>query len=116
MDIYFTELGTEIRMINIYGPCHHWENFWEPLLSAKILQSDNIILGGDLNFSLGFRDSWRSAAQFDPITDYMTNLLEQTNFMDIPMQRYLPTWRNRRVGDVALARRLDRFIMKGPLL
>lgn len=26
-DIYSTELGNEIRMINIYGPCHHREDF-----------------------------------------------------------------------------------------
>eukprot|EP00253_Pinus_taeda_P020757 PITA_20757 len=32
------------------------------------------------------------------------------------MQKLLPTWRNRRVGDAALARRLDRFIMKDTLL
>eukprot|EP00253_Pinus_taeda_P015017 PITA_15017 len=32
------------------------------------------------------------------------------------MNKPLPTWRNRRVGEAALARRLDRFLMKGPLL
>eukprot|EP00253_Pinus_taeda_P020087 PITA_20087 len=32
------------------------------------------------------------------------------------MQKILPTWRNRRVGDAALARRLDRFLMKETLL
>eukprot|EP00253_Pinus_taeda_P031782 PITA_31782 len=31
------------------------------------------------------------------------------------MQHLLPTWRNRRVGDAALTRRLDRFLMKGNL-
>jgi len=55
-------------------------------------------------------------AQIDPITDHMTNLLEQTNFIDVPMYKPLPTWRNKRVRDAALARRLDKFLMKGPLL
>lgn len=46
----------------------------------------------------------------------MTKILEQTNFMDVPMQKPLPTWRNRRVGTMALAHRLDRFLLKGSLL
>jgi len=46
----------------------------------------------------------------------MTNLLEQYNFINVPMNKPLPTWRNRRVGEAALAQRLDRFLMKGPLL
>eukprot|EP00253_Pinus_taeda_P017589 PITA_17589 len=66
-DIYPTEMGTEIRMINIYGPYHHRENLWERILAANIFQSDNIILGGDLNFSLGYSKSWGHHAQADPL-------------------------------------------------
>jgi len=53
-DTFSTELGTDIRLINVYGPCHHREDLWEHLLASNILQLDNIIMGGDLNFSLGF--------------------------------------------------------------
>lgn len=115
LDIFSAELGMNLRVVNVYAPCSQRESFWQHLLHLSMMNEDRVIIGGDLNFSLGFRESWGSDAQFDPITDYMTNLLEQTNFMDIPMQRLLPTWRNRRVGDVALARRLDRFLMKGTL-
>ena len=55
-------------------------------------------------------------AQVDSISGFMTNLLEQFNFVDVPMNKPLPTWRNRKVGEAALGRRLDRFLMKGPLL
>eukprot|EP00253_Pinus_taeda_P003595 PITA_03595 len=55
-------------------------------------------------------------AQVDSITGYMTDLLERHNLIDVPMHKPLPTWRNRRIGVAALARRLDRFIMKGPLI
>eukprot|EP00253_Pinus_taeda_P010409 PITA_10409 len=46
----------------------------------------------------------------------MTNLLEQHNLVDIPTNKPLPTWRNRRVRDVALARRLDHSLIKVPLM
>jgi len=115
-DIISIEIGLPLRIINIYGPCHQRENFWRKLLSCNILSLDNIIIGGDLNFSLGFSESWGASAQIDPITDYMRRLLEQQDFIDIPIQKPHPTWRNRRTGAAALARRLDRFLMKGPLI
>lgn len=57
-DIYSAELGSEIRVLNIYGPCHHRDIFWEMLLGTDIIQAYNLIIGGDLNFSLGFSESW----------------------------------------------------------
>eukprot|EP00253_Pinus_taeda_P035172 PITA_35172 len=45
----------------------------------------------------------------------MTDLLERHDLIDVPMIKILPTWRNRRIGEAALARRLDRFIMKGTM-
>jgi len=52
----------------------------------------------------------------DPLSGYMMNLLEQHNLSDVPMNKPLPTWRNRRFGDATLVRRLDRFLIKAPLL
>eukprot|EP00253_Pinus_taeda_P033192 PITA_33192 len=116
IDLFSSKLGTNLRVVNIYGPCQQRENFWQHMLNLSILSSDNIILGGDLNFSLGFCKSWGSMAQVDSILGFMTNLLEQYNFVDVPMNNPLPTWRNMRVGEAALVRRLDRFLMKGSLL
>eukprot|EP00253_Pinus_taeda_P031803 PITA_31803 len=115
LDIYSADLGMNLRIVNVYAPCSQRESFWQHLLNLTIMNEDRVVIGGDLNFSLGFRESWGSAAQIDPITNYMTNLLAQSNLMDIPMQKVLPTWRNRRVGDAALAHRLDRFLMKDAL-
>lgn len=57
-DIFSSELGKELRLINMYGPCHNKVEFWDPFLSTYLLQADNIILGGDLNFSIGHANSW----------------------------------------------------------
>lgn len=116
LDIFSAEMGMNLRVLNVYTPCNQREKFWQRLLHLNLMDEEQTIICGDLNFSLGFRESWGSAAQIDSITDYMTSLLEQTNFVDVPMHKLLPTWRNRRVGDAALACRLDRFIMKDTLL
>eukprot|EP00253_Pinus_taeda_P031439 PITA_31439 len=115
-DIFSKDLGLSLRIINIYGPCEQREGFWRTLLGRTLMNAENLILGGDLNFSLGFRESWGSTAQADSITDFMRSLLEQHDLIDIPMHHPLPTWRNRRIGPAALARRLDRFLMKGSLV
>ena len=93
LDIFSAELGMTLRVVNVYAPCTQRESFWQHLLNLTIMNEDQVFIRGDLNFSLGFRESWGSTAQIDPITDYMTNLLAQTNFMDIPMQKILPTWK-----------------------
>jgi len=115
-DLFSADLGTTLRVINIYGPCQQRESFWNNLLGLSILSVEHLIIGGDLNFSLGYGESWGASAQIDPLTAFMTDLLDRHDLSDVPMIKPLPTWRNRRIGDAALARRLDRFLMKGTLL
>eukprot|EP00253_Pinus_taeda_P034258 PITA_34258 len=115
-DIFLADLGLSLRIVNIYGPCQQRERFWRQFFNRNLMALDRIILGRDMNFSMGFRESWGSMVQVDTITEFMRNTLDQNDFIDIPMQKPLPTRRNRRVGASALARRLDRFLMKGPLI
>jgi len=116
LDIFSADLGKALRVINIYGPCQQRESFWNHLLGLSLLADDHLIIGGDLNFSLGFGESWGASTQIDALTRHMTDLLERHDLSDVPMVKPLPTWQNRRIGDAALARRLDRFLMRGTLL
>eukprot|EP00253_Pinus_taeda_P026957 PITA_26957 len=111
-DIYSRDLEEEMRIINVYGPCQNRELYWRKLLSTPFLLEDNVILGGDLNFSLGFSESWGHQAQIDPLSDFFEHLLEIHHWIDIPSAKIQHTWRNNRTGDQSLARRLDRFIIK----
>eukprot|EP00253_Pinus_taeda_P035499 PITA_35499 len=115
-DIFSADLGRAFRIVNVYGPCQLREPFWNSLFNLSLMNVDHTILGGDLNFSLGFRESWGSMAKVDSITDFMRNALEQADFVDVPMHQPKPTWCNRRVGEAALAGRLDRFLPKGSLI
>lgn len=76
------------------------------------MQVDKIILGGDLNFSLGFMESWGHLVQVDGLIDVITNLLEYHHWIDIPSAKIQYTWKNNRIGEHGLAKRLDRFLIK----
>eukprot|EP00253_Pinus_taeda_P032607 PITA_32607 len=115
LDIISHQIGRTIRLINIYGPCTNRANFWRHLLEYEIFNADNILLGGDLNFSLGFCESWGHHAQIDPLTESLTSLLEDHNWIDIPSARLQYAWTNNRNGEQSLARRLDQFLVKEPL-
>jgi len=116
MDIYAHTLEFEIRIMNVYGPCVDRAIFWRSLLDSKLLQVENIILGGDLNFSLGYCESWSHSAQVDSLTDTISTLLEKHQWVDIPSARIQYTWSNNCSGDHSLARRLDRFLIKEAFL
>lgn len=81
------------------------------LLTSSTLQGDNIIVRGDLNFSMCFVESWGHNAQMDTLLAFFENLLDSHNIIDIPTAKIQPTWRNNRTREASLARRLDHFLI-----
>ncbi len=70
------------------------EEFWQHFLNIEITVVDQLIIRGDLNFSLGFGESWGSQAQVDPMSEFFRDTLDLHNLTDVPMIKPLPTWRN----------------------
>jgi hypothetical protein len=42
-----------LKILNVYGPHTDMILFWNSLFNKELLKSENLIIGGDLNFSLG---------------------------------------------------------------
>lgn len=57
VDITATKIDVPLRLINIYGPYHNRVGYWDNLMSTSLMNYENIIIGGDLNFSLGHVES-----------------------------------------------------------
>jgi hypothetical protein len=72
---------------------------------------ENLIIGGDFNFSLGEAESWGPSAHPDPQTEFFSHLLASKGFIDIAPVKLLPTWRNLRVGEAQVAKILDHFFI-----
>lgn len=68
LDILAHSVDMDLRIINVYGPCSDRGTFWRTFLESDLLQADNIIMGVDLNFSLGFCESWGHMAQVDSLS------------------------------------------------
>jgi hypothetical protein len=99
IDIFVEGLGKEFRILNVYGPYLDRTPFWETLLSLKILKVENLILGGDLNFSLGEAEVWGPSACPDQLTTRITHLFSTNGLLDITPRKLNPTWRNMRTGE-----------------
>lgn len=116
MNVLFGSSEMEFTLVNVYGPCADREHFWRSLLSCSLMSAPHLILGGDLNFSLGIAESWGPQATPDPLAEFFNSELGNSHLINIQTTKLLPTWRNRRTGNAALARRLDRFLIKQDLL
>jgi hypothetical protein len=114
-DFLVEGIGKVIRIINVYGPHTDQISFWENLLGKDLLKNDLLILGGDLNFSLGEAESWGPSAHPDNQAGFFSHLLSSNGLIDIAPLKLLPTWRNMRVGEARIAKRLDRFLISEPL-
>jgi hypothetical protein len=75
-----------------------------------------IILGGDLNFSLGEVESWGPRARPDPLTYFFNHMLRRMKLIDIPPIRLCSTWRNKRVGEDRIEKHLDHFLVSENLV
>jgi len=105
-----------IRVLNIYAPYRDRLPFWERIVSHNILLLDNLIIGGDLNMTLGLSEVWGGTSLEDPLSPYFRHLFSSNDLVDISLDLLAPTWRNGRTGGENVAKRLDRFLISGGLI
>eukprot|EP00253_Pinus_taeda_P010417 PITA_10417 len=103
-------------ILNIYGPCQGRESFWLDMMAKSFMKASMLIVGGDLNFTMGRAETWGPTAREDPLTDFFHKLIEDHHLADPHPIKLKPTWRNRRVGEDRIAKRLDRFLLSEDLI
>ena len=106
----------DLCFINLYGPYGDRELLWNNFVKTDCLLCNNLIFGGDLNFSVGFSKIWGAKARVDSLSDYFTRLMDGFGLVDIVLAVILPTWSNRRVGGENICKRLDRLLISADLL
>lgn len=75
-----------ISMVHTYI----WRNFVKSP-QRILIQSGQIIIGGDLNFTLGSSKIWGFSAHPDSIADFMLNHLKEIGLRGIQSPKLLPT-------------------------
>ena len=63
--LYSIELKLALCCVNVYGPYKDRERLWINPFKTDCLKSSKLILGGDLNFSVGFSKIWGVKAKVD---------------------------------------------------
>ena len=111
MELYSKELCFPLLLLNVYGPCQEREMFWSSFFQKSFLNHQNLIIGGDLNFSLGVSESWGANARADPLTDFFLSKITSSHLIDLSLLKARPTWRNKRVGDDWVGKKLDCFLL-----
>ena len=98
-------------IINCYGPYAQRIVFWDNILAGGLLSLPNLLLAGDLNFTISSFEVWGTHARFDPLASYFTQLIANNNLVDLSLNSPGPTWRNGRKGDAGISKRLVFFII-----
>jgi len=111
MEVQSPEFGFPLMILNIYGPCQGRASFWNELLSKSVMRNHNLVIGGDLNFSIGNAETWGPSAKADSLSYFFMNALISHNLIDVNLIKLRPTWRNCRMGEARIAKKLDRFLL-----
>eukprot|EP00253_Pinus_taeda_P036400 PITA_36400 len=116
LEAFSPKIGFPILFLNVYGPCQGRESFWNLFLSKSLLKNRSLILGGDLNFSMGNVEAWGPFAREDPLSEFFANTLQAHNLIDVNLIKVKPTWRNRRAVEGRVAKRLDHFLISEDMI
>eukprot|EP00253_Pinus_taeda_P009579 PITA_09579 len=116
MEVISPDFPSPFQIVNIYGPCQGRELFWTDLLAKSLMNLPLMVVGGDLNFSLGRAEAWGPSAREDPLSDFFFQALLDKKLTDPSPIKLKPTWRNRISGEDRIAKRLDRFLISEGLI
>jgi hypothetical protein len=95
--------------INVYGPYDNKVSFWEGMLSQEFVRR-NIVMDGDLNFSMRKDEIWEGVSFHDPLANYFLNKAE-VGLLDVELVKLIPTWRNMRLGEDRVAKEINHFLI-----
>ena len=116
VSLYSIQPKMPLSFVNVYDPYLERERFWNNPFSNECIEKSNLILGRDLNSSLGFSEIWGAQARVDNLSDFFTLKLVDFGLVDIEPSTLLPTWSNRRVGVDNISKRLDQVLVSTDLL
>ena len=80
-----------LTILNIYGPYLNRVPFWNDLLSKSFISNRKVILGGDLNFSLGCAEVWVPSVMLDYLAPFFSNAFSYHDLLDIGPIQLSPT-------------------------
>ena len=75
MDLFWAEANLHLNLISIYGPYSDRVTLWESVQASQFLKREKVVIGGDLNFTLGVHEIWGTNARTYSLASFFKNLL-----------------------------------------
>jgi len=72
-----------------------------------LLDSKNMILVGDLNYTTGVDKVWGVVVELDKLADYFKCMFLDHHLINLLQNEIVPTWRNNRSGLDSISKCLD---------
>ena len=116
MTVQGLDHGDPIDVFNVYGLYINCIPFLDNILQLELFFGDLVVIGGDINLSLGQAEVWWPFSHPNILTEYFTQKLMERKWMDIEAVKLKPTWHNNRCGDGRVAKRLDQFLITEKLM
>ena len=105
-----------LSILNCYGPYLNREPFWNVVAFGGLLSLPNLILAGDLNLTLNASEIWGTKAQLDPSGRFFSEPFSDHQLVDVAPSCAGPTWRNGRIGEEGIFKRLDHYLISDHLI
>jgi len=77
----------------------------------ELIRKDFVIVGLDLNFTLGRSEVWGATTNVDPLLYFFVSKLQEVGLFDIEAMKLQPTWCSIRIGEERMDKKLDRFLV-----
>jgi len=113
--IFLPALKETVHLLNIYGPYLNKKPFWETLIK-KLFFNELLILGGDLNLSLGPSEVWGDGVRPDPLADYFDKKIAEANLTEQDPLFLKPTWKNNKIRSDGVEKGIDLFLINYSLM
>jgi len=95
----------------VCGPYEDIIHLWEDLLGQQFMTIRNIILGGDLKFTVRRVEIWGSSAWEDPLADLCIQKFEEVYLVNVEPMKCTPTRWNLRIREERIAKRREFFCL-----
>jgi hypothetical protein len=111
----FKNLAKPLAIINIYKPYVDRIPFWDNLANSGAFNDPLTLVGGDFNFTLNLREVWRPNLRRDTQCRLISSFLAKHRLIDLEPLKLTPTWRNFKVREGVVSKRLDHFLVSEQL-
>ena len=101
-----------VHLVNMYARYKERKYFWEEFDAIGVLRLKNLIICGDMNFTLFSNEVWGALAPLDLLGSFLQDLFFRNNLVDIHPKKLIPTWNNNHQGDKGGGKILDRFFLE----